>query len=188
MDVTEGSSQEMCLDVPAEFPGPDVSETRSESSTATAVADVKTRMEACVQIMSQMRATSPDIVRGIPVHRFLQFAPHKWLRGDLHTLHAFSVAAGKLDEFWSHSWRTRASLKYFNILFLENGFPAFVVGTLCCFTAFLLCVAGVLPPWNGAEREYIWCTPAGVVGYYSTLAFLAAHEAGFPRHCLHQPD
>ena len=51
----------------------------------------------------------------------------------------------------------------------ENGFPAFVVGTLCCFTAFLLCVAGVLPPWNGAEREYIWCTPAGVVGYYSTL-------------------
>ena len=30
----------------------------------------------------------------------------------------------ELDEFWSHSWHERATMKYANILFLSNGTPA----------------------------------------------------------------
>ena len=77
----------------------------------------------------------------------------------------------QLDEFWSHSWRTSAGLKYVNILFLNNGFPAFVVGTLCALVAFSLKLAGILPLHGVAGPANTWCTIAGSIGYYVTLLF-----------------
>ncbi|OLQ07976.1 hypothetical protein AK812_SmicGene8571 [Symbiodinium microadriaticum] len=105
--------------------------------------------ESCIEILTAMDATSPDICRGISVHRALQHAPRKWARADFEGMHALSQKTAHFHEFWSHSWRTKKWLKYLNILFLNNSLPASVVGTVCALLAFFLSFTGLLPVWAG---------------------------------------
>ncbi|CAE7519082.1 fam213a [Symbiodinium natans] len=141
------------------------------------------------RIMTDMRAISPDIVRGIPVHRFLQRMPCKWLAREKRNFYGLSQVTNQLDEFWSHSWRTNAGLKYVNILFLNNGFPAFVVGTLCALVAFSLNLAGILPKESVAGPANAWCTTSGVIGYYVTLLLWRSRKLAFlDVACISQTD
>ncbi|CAE7245602.1 unnamed protein product [Symbiodinium sp. CCMP2456] len=70
-------------------------------------------IERYVQFMIGMEATRPSMIRGIPVHRFLQQAPRKWSKSkvDSEQLYGLSEVVTRFDEFWSHSWRTKAWLK-----------------------------------------------------------------------------
>ncbi|CAE7379296.1 unnamed protein product, partial [Symbiodinium microadriaticum] len=136
-----------------------------------------------------MDATSPDICRGISVHRALQHAPRKWARADFEGMHALSQKTAHFHEFWSHSWRTKKWLKYLNILFLNNSLPASVVGTVCALLAFFLSFTGLLPVWAGEETGYIWCTPAGIFGYYMALVLWRSQKLAFlDVACIHQTD
>ena len=73
-----------------------------------------------------MQATRPEIVRGIRTFRVLQEGPRRWIKGDLPGLHARTEVVTELDEFWSHSWQLHPLTKYMSLLFVSNGFPAFV--------------------------------------------------------------
>lgn len=146
-------------------------------------------IESWIQILMQMRVTSPQVQRGIPVYRALQEAPLKWARNELGEIHALTRTTSQFHEFWSHSWRTKAWLKYINILFLNNGLPAFVIGTLFALTAFFLSFTGLLPVWAGHETGYVWCTPAGIFGYYLTLLFWRSRKLAFlDIACINQTD
>ena len=46
--------------------------------------------EQSFQVLVAMQATRPNILRGIPVHRFLQRAPRMWARGDFKELYGLS--------------------------------------------------------------------------------------------------
>ena len=67
--------------------------------------------------------------------------------------------------FWSHSWQTRASLKYACVLYLNNSLPAFCLGIIFSLAAAGFYIARILPAAAGREHfECLWCTPAGVIG------------------------
>ncbi|CAE7217492.1 unnamed protein product [Symbiodinium sp. CCMP2456] len=178
---------EMCLGVACEFPeeGVDVFKTPSQISAASPVEE---EMEIFIHVLASMQATRPEIVRGIPVCRALQLAPLLWARGDLDALHRCSKATPKLTEFWSHSWQTKAWLKYISILFLNNSFPAFVVGTVLASVSFALWVADILPTWS-RRHQYGWSLVTGVVSYYLTLLFWRSRKLAFlDIACINQTD
>ncbi|CAE7019586.1 unnamed protein product [Symbiodinium sp. CCMP2456] len=135
-----------------------------------------------ILLMTQMLATRPQVVRGIRIFRVLQGGPRDWMQGALHRLHADSEVTTSLDEFWCHSWHIHPAAKYFSVVFLNNGFAAFVVGTLSAGLAFSLCVAGLLHS-AGA------CTLCGTGGYYLTLLLWQRWKLVFlDIACIHQTD
>ena len=206
------SDLDVCIGVPAEFPergvtasatssngwvkiGVDVAEAETSSNGSGALPSMEWAadhvVEDTIQFLVSMQATKPEILRGIMVHRFLQHAPLIWARRTgLDTLHGLSEVTTTLDEFWSHSWQVKAYLKYINILHRHNSFSAFVVGTLCAFAAWALCVAGILPDgpaWEMTSR--FWSTPAGLVGYYLTLFMWRRRKKAFlDIACINQTD
>eukprot|EP00439_Symbiodinium_sp_Y106_P040369 s381_g4.t4 len=135
--------------------------------------------EQSFQVLVAMQATRPNILRGIPVHRFLQRAPRMWARGDFKELYGLSEVSTRLDEFWSHSWRTKAWLKYVNILYLHNSQPAFVVGMFCASAALMFCRIGILPFYVAGAPHSFWCSAAGAVGYYLTLLLWRRRKLAF---------
>ena len=182
---------EACMDVPCEFPV--VSHDRASGAEAASVEcsvigsargeeDQDPLMEACIQLMSQMQATRPELLRGIRVFRVVQSAPRHYMRGRLNHLYAFSEATHELDEFWSHSWQAGMWSKYASILFLNNGLAAFVVGTLCAILPFCLRASGLLSFGN-------LCVPCGTLGYYLTLLLWPQRKVVFlDAACIHQAD
>ncbi|CAE7709959.1 fam213a, partial [Symbiodinium pilosum] len=118
-----------------------------------------------------MKATRPEVIRGIPVFWALEVLRSAWLRRDFRRYYSVSQVAEELDEFWSHSWKTPALLKYSCVLYLNNGLPALLIGMLCSGVAAVLYVAGVLPAWADFRYEFecFWCTPAGLIGFYAGL-------------------
>lgn len=206
------SDLDVCNGVPSEFPergvtasatssngwdkiGVDVAEAETSSNGSGALPSMEWAAdhvaEGTIQFLVSMQATKPEILRGIMVHRFLQHAPLIWARRTgLDTLHGLSEVTTTLDEFWSHSWQVKAYLKYINILHRHNSFSAFVVGTLCAFAAWALCVAGILPDgpaWVMTSR--FWSTPAGLVGYYLTLFMWRRQKKAFlDIACINQTD
>ena len=165
------NSLEVNLGVPNEYPvttpePQNLSEFSEDvlHSAASAALDEPERavIPSCVTLMSQMQPIHAEILRGIRASRVLRNSPGAWMHGDLRRLQGRSQVTTKLDEFWSHSWRTRPGLKYASILYRSNGLAAFVLGTLSALVACALQGTGVLH-WHGA------CMMAGAVGYYSTL-------------------
>ncbi|CAE7793895.1 unnamed protein product [Symbiodinium sp. CCMP2456] len=153
------------------------------------VPDANPFIESWIQVLMQMRITRPQVQRGLPVYRALQQVPRKWARKELDKIHALTRTTSQFHEFWSHSWRTKAWLKYINILFLNNSFPAFVMGTILALAAFFLSFTGLLPVWAGSNTGYIWCTPAGIFGYYLTLLLWRSRKLAFlDIACINQQD
>ena len=58
-------------------------------------------VEGLLEIMTQMKAIRPDIVRGIPVHRFLQRMPCKGLAKKHRMFYGLSEVRGLLKQFQS---------------------------------------------------------------------------------------
>ena len=137
----------------------------SDASDHLSPDDLEVLLEPFIQMMSQMQATQPGVVRGIRTSRVLQRSPWLWSRGKLSSLHAFTEVTTQLDEFWSHSWQTKPWIKYVSLVFLSNGLPAFILGTLCALAGFSAQAAGLVVG--------NWCTASGAVGYYMTLLLLA---------------
>ncbi|CAE7514214.1 PRN1 [Symbiodinium sp. CCMP2592] len=189
--------EELVLEVPSEFPEPKpvclglpeaaLSESEGpeacsweESESSELSADL---YEQFVRFMEQMRATSPEILRGVRASRALRSGPRRWIRGDLEKLYALSEATDQFEEFWSHSWSTGALTKFSNVLLLNHGLPAFVVGTLCAASVGSLCVLRLLPPWN------LWGTVTGVLSYYVTLLLWSRRKQVFlDIACICQTD
>ena len=116
-----------------------------------------------------MEATSPDVVRGIRIHKLLRHAPWYWWQGQLREMHQFSERVLQIDEFWSHSWRLAAWTKYLNALFLNNAWPACVVSLVCSGIAFALFLMGCLPEWTLGPFRCSWCSFSGMAAYFLTL-------------------
>ena len=189
--------EELVLEVPSEFPEPKpvclglpegaLSESEGpeacrweESESSELSVDL---YEEFVRFMEQMQATSPEILRGVRASRALRSGPPRWIRGDLEKLHALSEATDQLEEFWSHSWSTGALTKFTNVLLLNHGLPAFVVGTLSAASVGSLCVLRLLPPWN------LWGTVTGVLSYYLTLFLWSRRKQVFlDIACICQTD
>ncbi|CAE7747105.1 PRN1 [Symbiodinium pilosum] len=136
-----------------------------------------------MEMLQSMQPTRPEIIRGIPAFRVVQKAPQRWLQGKVNQLYACSEVTTELDEFWSHSWRTKMWTKYASVIFLTNGLPAFLVGTLAALVTGGLCAARVLPAW------YVWCTPAGSLAYYLTmLCWRSKKKVFLDIACISQDD
>ena len=139
-------------------------------------------LDQYIALMTHMRATRPEIVRGICTFRVIHGAPRLWWKGRLNRLHRHSEMVTILDEFWSHSWLVHPLTKYLSVLFLNNGLPAFVAGTACAVLTFSLYATGLLP-WKRL------CTPSGVVGYYLTLLLWRRKKRVFlDVACVNQHD
>eukprot|EP00439_Symbiodinium_sp_Y106_P006186 s8013_g1.t1 len=137
-------------------------------------------MERVISLISDMKAVSDRTVRGIQVFRALQQAPRYFLRRDRDRLHALSHAVHQLDEFWSHSWKAKAWLKYIDMLYLHNGPPALVTGMLSALLGGALFWAGIFPAWeDGTEFSCKWCTLCGVGAHYLTLVMWQRRQVAF---------
>ncbi|CAE7949481.1 PRN1 [Symbiodinium sp. KB8] len=102
---------------------------------------------------------------------------------DLKKLYALSEATDQFEEFWSHSWSTGPLTKFTNVLLLNHGLAAFLVGTLSAASAGCLCVLRILPPWN------LWGTVTGVLSYYLTLLLWSRRKQVFlDIACICQTD
>jgi len=147
-------------------------------------------IDTSVGFISQMRATREELIRGIPVFRFLQEAPRLALCGRMRSLYQYSRISRELDEFWSHSWRAPMWKKYVTVLLLNNVIPALVVGMLSAFLGALGFLTGVLPRWeDGSHHECRWCTLLGNAAYYLTLLLFPRRRMVFLDHaCVMQSD
>ncbi|CAE7909368.1 hypothetical protein AK812_SmicGene24804 [Symbiodinium microadriaticum] len=194
---------EVCLGVPSEFSSavpddtcefsfympddisafpPDFPNASAASSTDSDEDSWKDMIDRYSEFLIEMQATRPEILRGIRTFEVLREGPRRWIKGDLHGLHARTEVVTELDEFWSHSWQLRPLTKYASLLFVSNGFPAFVVGTASAFVPFALFAAGIFP-W---ERL---CTLCGAVGYYLTLLLWRQRTKIFlDIACINQTD
>ncbi|CAE7747123.1 PRN1 [Symbiodinium pilosum] len=174
-----------CDDVPSdEVPGDDVPDEcpvdlpQANLEEVASEQDVERLLNLYTLILRQMQPTGTDIIRGIPAFRVVQKGPRRWMKGELQKLYSFSEVTSELDEFWSHSWRTKVWVKYASILLLANGLPAFLVGTLAAL------VAGGL-----SAARYVWCTPAGTLAYYLTLLLWRRKKKVFlDIACINQED
>ncbi|CAE7773000.1 unnamed protein product [Symbiodinium sp. CCMP2592] len=130
-------------------------------------------IDAFVEIITQFEATRPGVVRSIPIFVILQHSLFYARKGRLQELwYSSSEEAKVIDEFWSHSWQAPAWQKYVNLLFLNNTWPASVVGTLAAVTSFVLFLTGVLPEWAETGRTCRWCILLGTLAYYPTFLLL----------------
>ena len=117
-----------------------------------------------------MKPTRPEVIRGIPGFRALQLLRGGCLQRAIKQNYSLSQVTSELDEFWSHSWQTRTSLKYLCVLYLNNGLPAFCLGSFFALAAACFYTAGILPVWDINENfDCLWCTPAGVIGWLAGL-------------------
>ncbi|CAE7447067.1 unnamed protein product [Symbiodinium microadriaticum] len=99
------------------------------------------------------------------------------------------MEAQVIDEFWSHSWQAPSWQKYVNLLFLNNTWPASVVGTLTAVAALVLFLTGVLPEWAETGRTCRWCILLGTLAYYPTfLLFRPRKSVFFDAACINQRD
>ncbi|CAE7868990.1 hypothetical protein AK812_SmicGene27856 [Symbiodinium microadriaticum] len=136
-----------------------------------------------IAFVHQMKATRPEILRGVRVWQLLRYLPWAWLRGQLEDLHVLSQETAKLDEFWSHSWRGAGWAKFTNILYLHSCMPASIAGTLSAGLAFGFVSAGFL----GALGTY--CMLFGFVAFCITLLLWRPHKLVFlDIACIHQTD
>ena len=164
---------EVCLGVPSEFSSavpddtcefsfympddisafpPDFPNASAASSTDSDEDSWKDMIDRYSEFLIEMQATRPEILRGIRTFEVLREGPRRWIKGDLHGLHARTEVVTELDEFWSHSWQLRPLTKYASLLFVSNGFPAFVVGTASAFVPFALFAAGIFP-WDARQAR-----------------------------------
>ena len=73
-------------------------------------------------------------------------------------------------------------MKYVNILYLNNGSCAFLLGTLGSLLALALFQAGVLPEWRGMHWNYWscqWCTLFGILAHYLTIVLFLRQKRVF---------
>ena len=130
-----------------------------------------------MEIITQFEATSPGVVRSVPVFVILQHSLLYAYRRRLQELwYRSSMEAQVIDEFWSHSWQAPSWQKYVNLLFLNNTWPASVVGTLTAVAALVLFLTGVLPEWAETGRTCRWCILLGTLAYYPTFLLLCCKQ------------
>ena len=133
--------------------------------------------DLCVERLVAMKPTRPEVIRGIPVFRALQLLRGGCLRRAIKQNYSLSQVTSEIDEFWSHSWKTRSSLKYLCVLYLNNGLPAFFLGCFSSLAAAFCYMAGILPALG--VRDCLWCTPAGVIGCLAGLLLWRRHKLIF---------
>ncbi|CAE7247022.1 unnamed protein product [Symbiodinium sp. CCMP2456] len=140
-------------------------------------------MQLYIAFVHEMRATRPEILRGVRVWQLMRYLPWAWLRGQLENLHVLSQETANLDQFWSHSWRGAGWAKFTNILYLHSCMPASIAGTLSAVLAFCLVAAGLL----GALQTY--CMLFGCVAFCITLLLWRPQKLVFlDIACIHQTD
>ncbi|CAE7222628.1 unnamed protein product [Symbiodinium sp. CCMP2456] len=140
-------------------------------------------MQQGVAFINQMKATRPEILRGVRVWKLLHFLPPTWLRGNLTDLYGLSQQTTHLDQFWSHSWQGSQWTKYVNMLYLHNCMPASIAGALSTGVACGLVSAGFL----GARQG--WCLLFGFVAFWIALLFWRPRKlVFFDIACIHQTD
>ncbi|CAE7243284.1 unnamed protein product [Symbiodinium sp. CCMP2592] len=162
--------------VPPEFP--EVSEEEDEEDDR-----VLELMQLSVAFFTQMKATRPEIVRGVRVWKLLRYLPSAWLRGNLKDLHGLSQQTTHLDQFWSHSWHGSQWTKYANMLYLNNCMPASIAGTLSASVACGFVSAGSL----GARQG--WCLLFGFLTFCIALLLWRPRKLVFlDVACVHQTD
>eukprot|EP00439_Symbiodinium_sp_Y106_P033672 s1239_g4.t1 len=115
--------------------------------------------ESCCRFVASMAASSPDVVRGIPLFRLVRLAPLYWLKGELQRLHYRSEVVTEFDEFWSHSWQASACSKCINIIMRTNGVPAFALSMVTVMVATLLARLEILQPRGTFGAA--WCVLLG---------------------------
>ena len=125
---------------------------------------IQETIEFCTRFLVAMRATRPEILRGIRIHQALRYMPRHLLCADLASLHKRTVATDRFDQFWSHSWQARLWMKYLNILWLNNAVPANVVSILSASLAMVLMLGGFLD-----SSDYSWSLLFGATGYFFTF-------------------
>ena len=136
-----------------------------------------------IAFVNEMKATRPEILRGVRVWQLLRCLPWAWLRGQLDDLHLLSQETANLDQFWSHSWQGAGWAKLTNILYLHSCLPASIAGTLSAGVAFGLVSAGLL----GALQT--WCMLFAFVAFCITLLLWRPRKLVFlDIACIHQTD
>ncbi|CAE7413186.1 unnamed protein product [Symbiodinium natans] len=157
--------------VPSEFP--------AGNAQAEQEARAQRRYSATLaRWVSAMKVLRPDLVRSIFAYQALSFMGSA-LRGGgvrkLQRLHRRSRATESIDEFWTHSWQLGPTQKFLCLLFLKNGLPASVAGTLAACIPFFLMYYGYLsdayrPAWHPEPGQIpYFCTAAGTVTSVLTL-------------------
>ena len=97
-----------------------------------------------VDMVASMEPTTPEIIRGVPVHCALRCCGQA-MRGKQRGLYKFSCATTEIDEFWSHSWRTSAWMKFVTAWYVTSGVIAVAFGMVGAVLGCVLHAIGVLP-------------------------------------------
>ena len=170
------SQSDVCLEIPVGNP------TQAEPQESRL--EIQETIEVCTGFLVAMRASNPEVLRGIRVHRTLHRMPCHLLGKDLVSLYDCSEATDQFDEFWSHSWQAPLWMKYVNVLFLNNVVPACVVSILSACVAIGLVLGGFLP--NSDSR---WCMWFGATGYLFTFIVWHCRKLVFlDISCIKQAD
>ncbi|CAE7689423.1 unnamed protein product, partial [Symbiodinium sp. CCMP2456] len=161
--------------IPPEFP-----EGSEEDEGDDGVVELMQQGVACI---NQMKATRPEILRGVRVWKLLHFLPPTWLRGYLTDLYGLSQQTTHLDQFWSHSWQGSRWTKYVTMLYLHNCMPASIAGTLSTGVACGLVSAGFLGARQGG------CVLFWFVAFCVALLLWRPRKlVFFDIACIHQTD
>ena len=125
--------------------------------------------EFLITMLSMMAATRPEIVRGISAHHALGVCD-RVLWGKPGGLHGRSQSTRCIDEFWSHSWQSKAWMKYATLRVLNSSFLPTLLGTLGAVFALLLRVLHILPAmYVGGLVNSNWSLLFGTLTYYLVL-------------------
>ncbi|CAE7444386.1 unnamed protein product [Symbiodinium sp. CCMP2592] len=165
----------------------DIASSAGELSEASR--DVSTlrdqRRDGMVAIMTNMRATRPEIIRAVPARHALWICGQAFRAKLDHAchLHKYSRATRHIDEFWSHSWHWKPWMKSTTALFVSNGFAAAVLGLFGAVLAAVLLQRQVLPvDHRGWQRWFAgshWTVLFGTLTYYLALIFWPSQRRVF---------
>ncbi|CAE7666141.1 unnamed protein product [Symbiodinium necroappetens] len=130
-------------------------------------------MQSLSRWVSGMKVVRPELVRAIFAYQAL-YSLGDALRGGenprrLRRLHRKSHATKAIDEFWSHSWQLKPYRKILCLLFLKNGLPASIIGTLAAFLTFGLTRSGYLLEYRPVWEIPYFCMAAGTFSSVLTL-------------------
>ncbi|CAJ1347816.1 unnamed protein product [Effrenium voratum] len=156
--------------------------------------DAVESLAVVADFLADMQAIAPEFERAVTAGRALAcFARALWAK-ELRYHQSFR-SAKKVQDFWSHSWRTPAWKKVGLLLFWYNGNVANLAGTVAALAMFVLCLLEVLPgylkqPWTGETRELpfgVWSIGTGLLVHGVFLIFYwCRRTVWLDWICIHQ--
>ena len=142
--------------------------------------------DGMVSILTNMRATRPEIIRAVPARHALWICGQPFRASRMNRmghLHKYSRATRRIEEFWSHSWHRKPWMKSTTALFVSNGFAAAVLGMASAVLAAVLLERQILPVDNRGWQRYFagshWTLLFGTLAYYLALIFWPSQRRVF---------